>query len=168
MEGEVDMLLGPKAGRQQRSLDLIAEFVDGYAKNWHFAVGEFFKNELDIKYTQRIENSKEVMRWTQGPFYCFAEGHVLYDTPKGYLQWSEALKHIGVVCSIIRSTPNSLNDQDVFVNGQVFFKLSVPNQSRNGLDEVDSYHATQTEFVEFLKKGTFKGQTVHQLLVSKT
>lgn len=160
------MVLEPKAGRQKRSLELIAEFVYGYTKDWYFAVGECFRDELDIKYTQRIENTKKVMRWTQGPFYCFAEGHILYDTPKGYLQWSEALKHIGVVCSVIRATPNLLNDQGAFVNGQVYFKLSKPNQSRTGLDAVDNYQATQNEFVQFLKKGTFKGQTVHQLLAS--
>ena len=37
----------------KRSLNLIAEFVDGYAKDWYFAVGEYFKDELDIKYTPR-------------------------------------------------------------------------------------------------------------------
>ena len=166
MEGG-DVILEPKTGRQKRSLELIAEFVDGYAKDWHFAVGEYFRDALDIKYTQRIQNTKKVMLWTQGPFYCFAEGHILYDTPKGYLQWSEALKHIGVVCSVIRATSNSLNDQGAFVNGQVYFKLSRPNQSRTGLDAVGNYHATQNEFVEFLKKGLFKGQTVHQLLSNR-
>jgi len=158
------MILEPKADRQKRSLKLIAEFVNGYAKDWQFAVGECFRNELDIKYTQRIENTKKVMRWTQGSFYCFAEGHVLYDTPKGYFRWSEALKHILVVCSVISATPNTLNDQGAFVNGQVYFKLSKPDQSRTGLDAVDNYHATQNEFVEFLQNGTFKEKKVHQLL----
>lgn len=158
------MIMEPKADRQKRSLKLIAEFVNGYATEWHFAVRECFKNELDIKYTQRIEDSKKVMRWTQGSFYCFAEGHVLYDTPKGYLQWSEALKHIEVVCSVVSATPNTLNEQGAFVNGQVHFKLSKPNQSRTVLETVDNYHATQNEFVKFLKDGTLKGKTVHQLL----
>ena len=160
------MISEPKAGRQKRSLDLIAKFVDGYAKDWRFAVGECFRDELDIKYTQRVENSKKVMRWTQGPYYCFTEGHILYDTPKGYLQWSEALKHIGVVCSVIRATPNSLNNQGAFVNGQVYFKLSKPNKSRTSLNALGNYHATQNEFVEFLKTGIFRGQTIHQLLAS--
>ena len=166
MEEGGKFILEMNAGRQKRSLKLIAEFENGYAKNWNFAVGECFKDQLDIKYTQRVENSKKVMRWTQGPFFCFAEGHVLYDTPKGYLKWSEALKHIGVVCSVIRGTPNSLNNQGTFVKGQVFFKLSKPNDSLTGLDEVENYHATQKEFVDFLKTGTFKGKTVHQLLAN--
>jgi len=96
------MILEAKAGRQKRSLELIAEFVDGYAEDWHFAVGECFRDELDIKYTQRIEDTKNVMRWAHGPFYCFAEGHVLYDTPKGYLQWRLSITSVWFVVSYER------------------------------------------------------------------
>jgi hypothetical protein len=99
---------GEEPGRQKRSLVLIADFVDGYAKDWHFAVGDCFREQLDIKFTPRIEDKKEVMRWTQGKEYCFAEGHVIYDTPKAYLQWSEALKHIACVCSVLWATPNKI------------------------------------------------------------
>ena len=180
----------PKADRQKRSLELVASFVDGYADGWFFAVGECFKDTLDIKFVERAEPllvdghkqyqsvvnkdgkarnkvvTIKVMRWTQGRLYSFAAGHVLYDTPKGYLQWCDALQHITVVCSVISATPNALNEQGAFVNGQVSFKLSKPNQSRTGLETVDSYFATQNEFVNFLKDGTFKGKTVHQLLAN--
>lgn len=182
------MIMEPKADRQKRSLELVASFVDGYADGWFFAVGECFKDTLDIKFVERVEPrlvdgqkqyqtvinedgkarnklaTIKVMRWTQGRLYSFAAGHVLYDTPKGYLQWCDALKHITVVCSVISAIPNMLNEQGAFVNGQVFFNLSKPNQSRTGLETVDNYHATQNEFVKFLKDGTFKGKIVHQLL----
>lgn len=55
-----------KVGRGKRSLELIADFKDGYAVGWHFAVRECFKDQLDIKQTERKvpligKDGKEVM-----------------------------------------------------------------------------------------------------------
>lgn len=131
-----------KAPKEKRSLKLIADFNDkGYAEGWFFTVSKAFKNELDIKYTQRMEpvldeNGKQIyeefrdkkgnvklkkdgkprmrkktkpfMRWTQGHCYCFAEGHVLYDSPKAYMVWGEALKHFKLGLQIIRAIPSTL------------------------------------------------------------
>lgn len=137
-----------KSRHQRRSLNLIANFTDGYAEDWHFAVGECFKDELDIKYTKRIEKSEKVMRWTQGHSFCFAEGHIIYDTPKAYLQWSEALKHIKLCCSVLRAVPNRPDN-----SGSVTFKLSKPNKNKDGLETIGQYNLTQNAFVEFLKTG---------------
>jgi hypothetical protein len=144
-----------KRKREKRSRELIVEFEEGYAKGWCFAVGEAFKDQLDIKYTERIDEGtkRKVLCWTQGPFYAFGEGHIIYDTPKAYLQWSEALKHIKVACEVIRGTPNSLNENGEFVNGHVYFKLSEPNRNRTSLEPVGNYQITQNEFVDFLKTG---------------
>jgi hypothetical protein len=113
-----------------RSLNLIANFIGDYAQGWYLAVGKYFKDTLDIKYTERVETVKidgvvqydkiidnngntknkqkrrKVSRLTQGPFYCFDAGHVIYDTPKAYLQWSEALKHLKIRCEVLMGTPN--------------------------------------------------------------
>jgi hypothetical protein len=118
-----------------RTRKLIADFENGYAKGWFFAVKECFKDELDIKYTQRVEavkvdgaiqyeevldkngnvktkkKTKKTMEWTQGPYYSFNEGHVIYDTPKAYLIWSEALKYLKVRCEVLRSQPNRFHDK---------------------------------------------------------
>ena len=165
------------AKRANRSLELIAEFKDGYAKNWYFAVGECFKDELDIKYTQRIEKikingkiqyeevldkngklkkkakTKKVRRWTQGTSYSFAEGHVIYDVPKVYLPWREALHHIKLACHVIRATPGRFNDENQFIDGAVTFKLSKPNDNKSGLKTISQYTLTQTDFVYYLKTG---------------
>ena len=45
--------------KQNRSLKLIANFVEGYAEGWYFSIWEFFKDELDIKYTERVEKRKK-------------------------------------------------------------------------------------------------------------
>lgn len=95
----------------KRSLKLICEFYGGYAKDWFFAVGNCFKDQMDIKYTEVSKKSIKTMKWTQGPFYCFDQGHVLYDTPKAYLIWSKALKYLKFRCEVIRGTPNHLDDK---------------------------------------------------------
>ena len=153
-----------KDGRQKRTLKLIADFEDGYAKGWYFAVGEYFKDQLDIKYTQRVEKTKTYMCWTQGRLFSFAEGHMIYDTASVNVKWSEALKRFNVLCSVIRATPDIINEQKRFISGQVDFELLRPNSSGTRLESVDSYHANQKEFVDFLKTGVFKGKTVEQLL----
>jgi hypothetical protein len=173
-----------------RSLELIADFVDGYAKDWYFAVMEAFKNELDIKLTLRKEpilvngkeqwevkkdkegnilyrkdgkprkkkKTKDVLRWTQGRFYCFSEGQVLYDSPKAYLSpWREALKHLNLRCEIVRAIPCTKNDEGYFKHGSVVFTLSKPNGDRTGLKAIDQYHLTQTDFVEYLRTGELEG-----------
>ena len=76
--------------------------------------------------TPRIRRkTKPVMRWTQGKFYCFSEGHVIYDTPQAYLPlWREALNHINLRCVVIRALPNTLDDKRNFKRGFVTFTLS--------------------------------------------
>lgn len=142
-----------KRMKQTRGLELIAEFVDGYAKDWYFAVGECFKDELDIKLTERKEKGKTVMRWTQGPYFCFKEGHIIYDTPAAYLEWGEALKHIERACSVLRATPNRLDDNGQFVEGIVTFKLMKPNDEITELMTIGQYDLSQGNFVNFLKTG---------------
>ncbi len=144
--------------RSKRSLNLIANFVDGFAEGWYFAVGEFFKDQLDIKYTERIEKGKKVMRLTQGPYFCFSEGHVIYDTPKAYLPWSEALKHINIRCEVLRAVPNRVDENRNFINGSVTFALRKPNSDRTGIVTIDHYHLSQNEFIEFLKTGGAKAR----------
>ena len=172
-------------GKQKRSLELIANFVDGYAEGWYFAVMEAFKDQLDIKLTVRKEpvlidgkeqweekkdkkgnilyredgkprrkkKTKDVLKWTQGRFFNFSEGQVLYDSPKAYLPlWRDALKHIKLRCEIVRAIPSGLNEGQ-FNHGSVTFTLSKPNKDRTGLEMIDQYHLTQTDFVAYLRRG---------------
>ena len=150
----------PQKKRQDRSLDLVANFIDGYAEGWYFAVGECFKDQLDIKYTDRVIDGKKTKRWTQGKLFCFAEGHVIYDTPKAYLQWGEALKRIKLRCFVIRAVPNRLDSKGNLINGAVVFKLSKPNKDKDGLDTIGQYDLTQNDFVAFLKTGVLAAKGI--------
>ncbi len=139
--------------RKNRSTELIAKFINGYAEGWFFAVGESFKDELDIKLTDRKENGKTVKVLTQGPYYSFKEGHTFYDTPDGYLEWQEALKRISLICEVIRGTPNQTGDDQGMISGGVTFTLSKPNRDKTNIETIGQHTVTQDEFVEYLKTG---------------
>jgi hypothetical protein len=139
--------------RSVRTTEIDPQFDEnGYAKDWHFAVPEAFKDCLDIRLTERVENKRSVLRETQGPFYCFSEGYRIYDTPRAYEVWSEALKHIKRYCVIISAIPNHINDKR-FVNGQVQFQLYRPNDAKDGVELIDTFRLSQNDFVEFLRTG---------------
>lgn len=178
----------------KRMTDLIATFVDGYADGWFMAVKECFKEQLDIRYTEKVitveaadgtKKKRIISEWTQGVCYCFAREHMLYDTPKAYLPWAEALQHMNLACKITSSSPNELirNEDEELKNevtgneewkgkktkskkpkgytlqpGHVFFKLFKPNSECSALVEVGDFHLTQNQFVEFLMTGKYEFQ----------
>ena len=91
MEKSLELLenLRSYAQRENRATELIADFSEGYAKDWggqawYFCVPKFFYDALDIKYTTRIENKKEVKKWTQGSWFNFSEGDKLYNHAYAY------------------------------------------------------------------------------------
>ena len=69
------------------------------------AVKECYRNELDIKYTERKREKESYFEWTQGPYFSFAEGHIFYDTSTGYGTWERALNAIKKCCQIDAATP---------------------------------------------------------------
>ncbi len=58
----------------ERTEQLIAKFVDGYASGWEFAVKKVFKESLDIRETTKTINKKEFKILTQGNLYNFQLG----------------------------------------------------------------------------------------------
>lgn len=139
---------------RDRSLELIAEFDRGFARGWFYAVGEFFRDELDIRYTPRVVDDRTVMCWTQGRCFGFREGHVLYDTPAAYQKWDEALKEIAYMCEIQKGAPSVPGrKRGTVVEGYVEFILLKPDAERTRLEPRGHYACTQTEFVEYLKTG---------------
>ncbi len=139
--------------RSKRHTELIANFVNGYAEGWYMAVKESFRNELDIKYTERSRNKQSCFEWTQGPYYSFAEGHLFYDISSGYDNWEKALKSISLCCKIISATPTELGNNKELHEGTVFFRIYKPDNNKL-LKAVNDYTLSQTEFVKFLKTGS--------------
>ena len=136
----------------KRHTNLIAHFVNGYADGWFMAVKESYRNALDIKYTERKKDKKSFFEWTQGQYFSFAEGHLFYDTPKGYEKWEKALRAIKTCCKIVSATPIELKNKKL-VEGRVKFIIYKPDEKFTSLKAVKNYKLSQTEFVIFLKTG---------------
>ena len=77
------------AQKENRTIELLADFSTGYARDldgqvWYFCVPKFFYEALDIKYTTRIKNKIEEKIWTQGSWFNFSEGDKLYNHAYAY------------------------------------------------------------------------------------
>lgn len=148
--------------KNQRSTKLLATFEYGFAEDWFYAVGDFFRDHLDIFLTDRMvpktgqDGKKRKVKkrvWTQGDLFTLDQGHLFYDSPKKHLIWKEALPHITLVCQIARATPDRAGADGVRMDGLVFFDLWRPAHGRIGLDYIGRYDKTQHAFVEYLKTG---------------
>ena len=127
------------AEKQKRSTKLIANFIDGFAEEWHFAVGDYFRDQLDIKYTEKVIKGIKKTVWTQGPYFCFTEGHIFYDDKNAYQVWGEALKHFSKMISVVRAVPVSVDEDGNLLKGSVTFTLEKPNESKTGLEKLGNF-----------------------------
>lgn len=137
--------------RNTRSEQLIAAFENGYAKDWAFALKEAFRDQIDIRKTDRIVDGKTESVWTQGTAYCFDVGHIIYDTPKAYDQdWITALQHINIACKVKKATQAGVTKED---KGMVLFETFKPDAKRKKLVHTGLYRTDQVQFVSFLQSG---------------
>lgn len=146
----------------KRSTDLNACFIDGFADNWYMALKESFKMELDIKLTERKKNKVAYHEWTQGPYYCFSEGQLIYDSRAAYTCWQDALAKVNLACQIVAAKPNIPIKTDNTVTGKpefrvlegyVQFILFKPDAERTKLVPYVGYELSQANFINFLKTG---------------
>jgi len=153
--------------RVKRSTELIANFVEGYATDWCFAIKECFKMELNIEFTERKKDKVSYYEWTQGPYFCFSEGQVFYDVKEGYTCWQDALKKVNFACQIKvakSNTPlkydNGITGKTEFrvLEGYVQFSLYRPDEARTKLVPYAEHTLSQNDFVTFLKTGEIKGK----------
>ena len=137
----------------KRHTQLIADFVNGYADGWFMAVKECYRNQLDIKFTERKKNKQSYSEWTQGPYFSFAEGHLFYDSRKAYRKWEQALKAVRIACQITSAKPTILDKNRNLVEGTVTFTIYKPDKEFTSLIAGKEYKLSQREFVNFLKTG---------------
>lgn len=148
--------------RAEKTTELIADFVDGFADGWYMALKESFKLELDIKFTERSKNKISYFEWVQGPYFCFSEGQIIYDAKEGYSCWQDALKKVNLACQVVSAKPNlplkyknENTDKTEFrvIEGSVQFILYKPDEARSKLVPYVGYNISQNDFVNFLKTG---------------
>lgn len=146
----------------KRSAELNASFIDEFADGWYMALKDSFKMELDIKLTERKKNKIAYYEWTQGPYYCFSDGQVIYDATEAYTCWQDALKKVNLACQIVAAKPNIPLKYDNEVTGKpeyrvlegyVEFVLFKPDEGRTKLVPFVCYNLSQNDFVVFLKTG---------------
>lgn len=156
--------LGQPAKRRKRRLELIADFKDGFAADWAFAVPKAFRDQLDIRLTERVKDKKSNWVWTQGNLFAFDVGHVFYDTPLAYhLSWNDALQVLRVALQVQFANPMGYDKQepDGLYKGAIWFKVYQPNENATALIEVDSLTCNQVEFVQLLKSGVLKSKLIY-------
>jgi hypothetical protein len=122
-----------------------------------------FRLELDIKLTERKKNKISYFEWTQGPYYCFSEGQIIYDVKEGYANcWNDSLKYVNLACQVVTGKPNIPIKIENAVTGKPEYRVlegSVkivifrPNEERTKLVPFVGYHLSQNNFVRFLKTG---------------
>lgn len=141
--------------RTRRTIRLIATFENGYAKGWAFAVKPCFRDQLDIRLTERIIDKKPQRAWTQGRNFCFSVGDTIYSTPFAYEDWDAAIIRGGFrYVKIIDAKPAENPDAE---DGGGFVKFGLHKVNcRNKHSLFGTFTMPQHAFVKFLRRGVLE------------
>lgn len=139
--------------RQARSLVLLKQ-PETPSDAWFMYVPPCFNEALDIRKTERSINGKRTLQWTQGSSFSFKAGDTLYDTPRAYEQWSEALRHINICLSIKEALSAGVSaDGKSRFPGSVTYVILKPDKQRRKLIQQRQRTVSQDQFVKFLIAG---------------
>lgn len=139
--------------KQKRSLKLIATFDGEYADGWFFKVNKAFKEQLDIKKTERKKSGKTVIVETQGSEYSMYEGCLfsnilmLYSSKE---EFQNILQQDIISIQVKQASPASNG-----AKGSVTFHIFKPSQDRTKLEFKKEKWLNQHDFIELLRTGTF-------------
>ncbi|MFH1820854.1 MAG: hypothetical protein ABH852_00205 [Methanobacteriota archaeon] len=116
-----------EAIRDERSPILMAVFVNGFAAGWKMAVGEAFKDAIDIKLTQKMVGGKKQMVWTQGRIFNFKQGDTIHDVHTPFSVWREAMEHLALMVQVIEASPSVYVSQEtIIIEGSINARLQKP------------------------------------------
>ena len=143
--------------RDTRPTELLRKPEAKHTEGWHMCIPQCFNDALDIRKTDRVTEGEKTLQWTQGSTFSFEAGNVLYDTPKAYERWSEAMKHVNLCIQIKEASGAVPGDRETDKKsgaprnpGLVKFDILVPDKSRTKLVKDKEEIMTQDEFVRFL------------------
>lgn len=144
----------------------IADFSDGFAKGWKFAVGKWFMKNLDLTYDQIYQNQEMILRPRQGYDFYFSPGSIFYDTQDTYKYvWSKAIQNLNICIQIHDSFKNKRSyffEYDVrnvlkarmnIVYSATVFDIFTPDENCRKLEKRGRYSCMNDEFVRFLTTG---------------
>lgn len=149
-----------QAERNTRSTELIADFSDGFARGWFFAIRKSCREALDIKFTERVVDGEKKSMWTQGNCYAFRAGEIIYDTPLAYRDsWQDARKHIRVALQVDQAIPDTADGKGI-VPGYVTFTVLRPDEGHTQFVPSERHTVSQAEFVALLQTGCLQGKSL--------
>jgi hypothetical protein len=139
---------------ENRSLELLKNPESDYEKSWAMCVPVAFNDALDIKRSERTVDGRKTICWTQGSSFSFREGDTIYDSPRAYHDWDEALKHINLFVQVQEAT-SVVRSKDPHVRspGSLTFLIFMPNRDRTGVIARARHTLSQDDFVRFLITG---------------
>ena len=121
-----------------RMKQLLADFENGngFARGWRMAVGECFRDSLDVKSikqtgettdeaTNEAVGDETVAIWTQGGTFSFSRGDTLYDTPRAYQPWDTALKSVRVAYQVLQGSPSRPRKETAYLKRNTSFAGSL-------------------------------------------
>ena len=135
-------LLSERKDKEVRLTELLKDPESDASPGWRFHVPTCFNDALDIRQTQRKVDGKPVLVWTQGANFAFGPSDVLYDTPHGYQQWSDAVQELSLCIQIKAAVART-----------VTFDVLRPTENRRSLAVASSHSLSQEAFVRFLITG---------------
>ena len=124
--------------------------------NWFIYVPACFNAYLDIEKTERTDQKtkKKKKVWTQGSRFSFSRGCTLYDTPKAYHRWCDAINEIKCCVSVQNGTnAEPATNEKERNHGTVEFSILIPSPRTKSLKEIGTYTLTQDKFIGFLING---------------
>ena len=139
-----------------RREEISVRFHDGFVAEWKMAVGEYFKNALDIKKTPRKKEGRQRLVETEGVPQCYAfdVGDTIYSSKKAYRNpWSDAVPHIDLAVTILEASPDRPIGRDGKEEGYVRVQFLRPSEDRSRLELGEVKYLSQEDFVFLLKAG---------------
>lgn len=132
----------------RRLKDLLKNPESDHEEGWHMAVPSCFNDALDIRLNFGVNRG-----WTQSGCFAFKQGDVLYDTPRAYTVWSEALQHINLSLQITAASPAGEAKGGGRTPGTVTCDFFSPNRDRTQLVRRGTHSMTQDDLVRMLIVG---------------
>lgn len=136
--------------RTNRRLDSLLRDPDTCESgNWYMNVPRGFNDALDIKFNV----SSASPGWSQSACFSFRQSDVLYDSPKAYGAWGEALKELNLGVEILKASPAGQGGNGTWFPGHILLRIHITNGERTKLIPRGTYEMTQIDFVRFLIVG---------------
>jgi hypothetical protein len=167
LEEESDETGALKTTKKEKRANRLLEFLKppdvDTQQGWFFYLSLNYNEALDIQWTERKKDKVAYWVWTQGGWFYFKQGDIIYDSPDAYAEWQTKgtrFRYCIQVDSSIGATPATTKAKRK--SGSVNFTLFTPDKTATSLIAEGKYSRTQDEFVRFLITGKSSALTLNE------